>query len=61
MPAHTEEILAREVEIPTLGRQTVADWLPVITGHLAHHRDQMHAVLESRGKLPARFDRSSEG
>ena len=61
MPAHTEEILAREVEIPTLGGQTVADWLPVITGHLAHHRDQLHAVLKARGTLPARFDRPEEG
>jgi uncharacterized damage-inducible protein DinB len=57
MPAHTEEILRREVEITTLGRRTVADWLPVVVGHLAHHRDQLHDVLRSRGRLPARFDR----
>jgi uncharacterized damage-inducible protein DinB len=59
MPAHTEEILRREVEIPTLGRQTVAEWLPVITGHLANHRDQMTDVLRSRDRLPERFDRQA--
>lgn len=58
MPAHTEEILRREVEITTLGRRTVAEWLPIIVGHLAHHRDQLHDVLRSRGRLPERFDRA---
>jgi uncharacterized damage-inducible protein DinB len=43
------------VEITTLGRMTVAEWLPIIVGHVVHHRDQLHAVLESRGKLPERF------
>ena len=59
MPTHSEEILRREVEITTLGRRTVAEWLPVIVGHLAHHRDQLHDVLRSRGRLPERFDRSA--
>jgi uncharacterized damage-inducible protein DinB len=57
MPTHTEEVLRREVEIVTPGRRTVADWLPVIVGHLAHHRDRLHEVLRSRGRLPERFDR----
>jgi uncharacterized damage-inducible protein DinB len=56
LPMHTEELLAREVSITTLGRRTVADWLPVIIGHVVHHRDQLHDVLRSRGRLPARFD-----
>jgi len=59
MPTHTEEILRREVEIPTLGRKTVAEWLPIIVGHLVHHRDQLHDVLRSRGRLPERFDRTA--
>lgn len=59
MPTHTEEVLRREVEITTLGRRTVAEWLPVIVGHLAHHRDQLHDVLRSRGRLPERFDRTA--
>ena len=56
LPLHTEELLAREVSITTLGTRTVADWLPVIVGHVVHHRDQLHDVLRSRGRLPARFD-----
>lgn len=56
MPNHTPEILERSVEITTLGRMTVAEWLPIIVGHVVHHRDQLHAVLKSRGKLPERFE-----
>ena len=56
MSAHTPEVLAREVEITTLGRRTVAEWLPLIVGHVVHHRDQLHDVLRSRDRLPARFD-----
>jgi hypothetical protein len=57
MPTHTGQILGREVEIATLGRRTVEEWLPVIVGHLVHHRDQLHDVLRSGGRLPERFDR----
>ena len=39
MPNHTPEILERSVEITTLGRMTVAKWLPIIVGHVVHHRD----------------------
>jgi uncharacterized damage-inducible protein DinB len=56
MPTHTPEILRRELEIATLGRRTVEEWIPVIVGHLVHHRDQLHDVLRSRGRLPQRFD-----
>ena len=42
--------------VTTLGRRTVAEWLPVIVGHVVHHRDQLHDVLRSRGRLPDRFD-----
>ena len=59
MPSHTEELLRREVEITTLGRKTVAGWLPIIVGHLVHHRDQLHDVLRSRGRLPERFDQQA--
>jgi uncharacterized damage-inducible protein DinB len=60
MSAHTEEILRREVEITTLGRRTVDQWLPIIVGHLVHHRDQLHDVLRSRGRLPERFDQPAD-
>ena len=59
MPTHTEDMLRRELEITTLGRRTVAEWLPIIVGHLVHHRDQLQDVLRSRGRLPERLDRSS--
>ena len=59
MPTHTPEILSRELEIATLGRRTVEEWVPVIVGHLVHHRDQLHDVLRSRGRLPQRFDRQA--
>ena len=59
MPTHTPEILRRELEIATLGRRTVEEWIPVIVGHLAHHRDQLHDVLRSRGRLPQRFDQQA--
>jgi hypothetical protein len=59
MPTHTPEVLGRELEIATLGRRTVEEWIPVIVGHLAHHRDQLHDVLRSRGRLPQRFDRQA--
>ncbi|WNV74085.1 hypothetical protein [Geodermatophilus sp. DSM 44513] len=39
--------------------RTVAGWLPVVVGHLVHHRDQLHDVLRSRGRLPGRFDRAA--
>lgn len=55
MAMHTPEILAREVTITTLGRMTVAEWLPIIVGHVVNHRDQLHAVLASRDRLPERF------
>lgn len=61
MPLHTEELLAREISITTLGRRTVAGWLPVIVGHVVHHCDQLHDVLRSRGCLPARFDTAPAG
>ena len=61
LPMHTEELLAREVDITTLGRRTVAEWLPIVVGHVVHHRDQLHDVLRSRGRLPARFDNASGG
>ena len=60
LPMHTPEILARSVEITTLGRMTVAQWLPIIVGHVVHHRDQLHDVLRSRDLLPARFDTAGE-
>jgi DinB superfamily len=40
---------------------TAAEAADKIVGHLAHHRDQLHDVLRSRGRLPQRFDQSAAG
>lgn len=50
-PTVTAEVLAKTVEIPTLGTFTVADFMPIISGHLAHHVGQFKAILRSRGVL----------
>ncbi len=48
-PTVSAEVLAKTVEIPTLGTFTVADFLPIISGHLAHHVGQIRAILSARG------------
>lgn len=51
LPATDPAILDRNVEIPDLGTRTVADWLPIIIGHLTGHVEQALDVLRSRGAL----------
>jgi uncharacterized damage-inducible protein DinB len=51
LPATDPDVLDRTVEIPDLGTMTVADWLPLIIGHLTGHADQAIDVLRSRGAL----------
>lgn len=53
MPATDEALLGREVEIPDLGTMTVAEWTPIIAGHLAHHVEQALEVMRDREFLPA--------
>ena len=53
LPATDPAVLDRQVEIPDLGRRTVAEWLPLIVGHLVSHVDQALDVLRSRDALPA--------
>lgn len=45
--------LSKRVEIPTLGTMTVAEWFPIIVGHVGHHVEQIKAILQSRDVLPA--------
>lgn len=52
LPAVEDDILARTVEIPDLGTMTVAEWTPLILGHLTGHVEQCLDVLRSRGVLP---------
>jgi hypothetical protein len=51
LPAVDPTILNRSVEIPDLGKMTVAEWTPLIMGHLTGHVDQALDVLRSRGAL----------
>lgn len=50
-PTVSAEVLGKTVEIPTLGTFTVADFMPIISGHLAHHVGQFKAIMRSRGVL----------
>lgn len=43
------EVLDRSVEIPDLGTLTIAEWTPLIIGHLAGHVEQALAILRDRG------------
>jgi hypothetical protein len=51
LPIIGAAVLAKTIEIPTLGTFSVADFTPIITGHLAHHVEQFKAILRSRGLL----------
>ncbi|HEX2916044.1 MAG TPA: DinB family protein [Chloroflexia bacterium] len=51
-------ILDIQLEVPTLGTFTVAEWMPLITGHIAGHVGQLKAILRSRDVLPAAFAES---
>lgn len=46
------DVLSRTVEIPDLGTMTVAEWTPLIIGHLTSHIDQAVAILRDRGAFP---------
>ena len=51
LAATPEEVLGRTVEVPDLGTRTVAQWSPLVVGHLTGHVDQVLQVLRSRGAL----------
>jgi uncharacterized damage-inducible protein DinB len=46
------DLLDRTVEIPDLGTMTIAEWTPLITGHLAHHVGQALDIMRDREFLP---------
>jgi DinB superfamily len=52
LPAVDPAIHQRTVEIPDLGTMTVAEWMPIIAGHLSGHVDQAFAIMNDRGFLP---------
>ena len=52
LPAVDPAIQDRTVEIPDLGTMTVAEWTPLIAGHLTGHVDQAFAIMTDREFLP---------
>ena len=52
MPGTDDALMGRTVEIPDLGTMTIAEWTPLIAGHLAGHVDQALDVLRDRDALP---------
>ena len=52
LPATDEALLDRTVEIPDLGAMTIAEWTPLITGHLVGHVDQALDIMRDREVLP---------
>jgi hypothetical protein len=52
VPAIPAELCGRVVEIPDLGTRTIAEWTPLIFGHLIGHTDQAVAILRDRDAMP---------
>lgn len=48
----TEDVAERSVEIPGLGTMTIAEWTPLIIGHLQSHVVQAEDILRSRDAHP---------
>jgi hypothetical protein len=51
LPGIGDDVLSRTVEIPDLGTMTVAEWTPIIIGHLTSHVDQAFEILTNRDVL----------
>jgi hypothetical protein len=52
VPATPADVCGRVIEIPDLGTMTIADWTPLILGHLISHTDQAVAILRDREAMP---------
>jgi uncharacterized damage-inducible protein DinB len=52
VPATPADACGRVIEIPDLGTMTIAEWTPLILGHLISHTDQAMAILRDRGAMP---------
>ncbi|MGQ0574240.1 MAG: DinB family protein [Pseudonocardia sp.] len=53
VPSVEPDVLARTVEIPDLGTLTVAEWTPLIIGHVTGHVEQTFAIMRDREFAPA--------
>lgn len=52
LPEVDAAIQDRTVEIPDLGTMKVAEWTPLIAGHLSGHVDQAFAIMADREFAP---------
>ena len=52
LPAVDPSIADKQLEVTTLGKMTVAEWMPPLIGHLLGHTDQARDILRKRGVLP---------
>jgi len=52
VPATPADASIRVIEIPDLGTMTIAEWTPLILGHLVSHTEQAVAILRDRDALP---------
>ncbi len=52
IPATDPSVMDKELEVPTLGRMKISQWMDLIIGHLLMHTDQARAILRQRGVLP---------
>jgi uncharacterized damage-inducible protein DinB len=53
LPAVDPTIADKQLEVTTLGKMTIAEWMPLLIGHLLGHADQARDILRKRGVLPA--------
>ena len=53
LPSVDPTIANKQLEVPTLGKMTIAEWMPLLIGHLLGHTDQARDILRKRGVLPA--------
>ena len=51
LPAVDPTIADKELEVTTLGKMTISQWMNPLIGHLLGHTDQARAILRVRGVL----------
>lgn len=52
LPAVDPTIADKQLEVTTLGKMTIKEWMPLLIGHLLGHVEQARAILRQRGVLP---------
>jgi len=53
LPAVDPTIADKQLEVTTLGKMTISEWMPLLIGHLLGHAEQARTILRTRGILPA--------